>query len=221
MTTVTRAFVPNDNSAWNSFFNGFNNPLLVGYTNASNNRCFKIGENLFDLQMQRSNGYVYAYYKGTQFYANNGWSAGASNETIVAIDNNFVYLLMYGASDGYYAYRSLLFIYDAFNDLIITGHRGYSDGTVNNLNTLTFTDENTSDQYTYPAILKYSVPFTKIDYAPQYLFKNSLITSTADTHFLSCSNTTFDRTPRVLTFGGMNYYVAGTNTLIPITGGNL
>lgn len=222
MAIVRRAYVPTSNDAWSAFFNSFNNPLITPYVNSSGYRCLRVGgENLYDLQMKNIDGTVHVYYKGTEFYAANGWSVGNSNQTIVASDTNFVYILMYAIESGYYSYRSILLVYDAFGDLILTGGRGYSDYSLNTINTLIFTDENTLDQYTYPAILKYSAPFTKIDYAPQYIFKNSLITSAVDTHFLSCSNTTFDRTPRVLTFGGANYYVAGTNTLIPIAGGNI
>ncbi len=214
---VTRAYVPNDNDAWNSFFNGFNNPLLVGYTE-NGNRCFNIA-NIFDVKLIRTAGYVYAYYKGNQFYSANGWSAGISNHTIVAIDDNFAYVLIYAASDGAYSYRSLLFIYDRFNDMVLTGHRGFTtSGTYNTINTLTLTDENTSEQYAYSPVLNYSVAFTNIDYTAQYMFKNSLVTNIINPHLIACTNTTFDMQPRVLTFHSRNYYVAGNNSLILIDG---
>lgn len=207
---VTRAYVPNDNDAWNSFFNGFNNPLLVGYTE-NGNRCFSIA-NIFDVKLF-SSGSVYAYYKGNQFYSAIGWGDGISNHTIVAIDDDFVYVLIYGAT---YTYHSLLFVYDRFNDMVLTGHRG-SD-TYNTINTLTLTDENTSEQYAYSSILKYSVAFTNIDYTAQYMFKNSLVTNIINPHLIACTNTTFDMQPRVLTFHSKNYYVAGNNSLILIDG---
>lgn len=79
-----------------------------------------------------------------------------------------------------------------------------------NIQTVTFTDMVTGATYKHSGVLKYNTQPGYINYTSDVLLIDTT-RSYIDPNFISCSNVNADS---VITFGGKNYYSAGTNTLI-------
>lgn len=214
MAVVKRGIVKT--SAWTSFFNSFNSPLITPYSESSYNRCVNIGS-IYDVKLQTNGGNGILLKNGTQVYSNSGYAGGGDttgNDIIVAVSDGFVYFILYGTTASSYSYRSILVVYDTVNNVVIHGGRG-SD-SLNTVNTLALSDPN-EDSCIYSPLLNYSVEVGYLDYTPQTVFKNGLSTSAITSNFLACSTVAFaTHQPSYVTFGGTTYYVAGANILIPI-----
>lgn len=68
-------------------------------------------------------------------------------------------------------------------------------------------------KYTHKPMLNYRTKFKSIDYTSSYFTRGNTLTDIEDTNFLTCSNVASDS---IVSFDGVNYYAADTNTLIDI-----
>ena len=200
MTTVKRSVLAWDSTIWANWFGS------LGCSLVSIDGTDIVIDGIFTIRLQ---GVTYGY-PGVVLYKD-GVSvvsrtvAGLSTITVGYSDTLFyVYTRDQNGSTGI----GVFLVYEKTPEFKVYT---YAESTGHpNIQTATFIDMVTGATYKHSGVLKYNTQPGYINYTSDVLLIGST-RSYIDPNFVSCSNVNMDS---VITFGGKNYYSAGTNTLI-------
>ncbi len=198
MATVKRSVLAYDSTIWANWFGSLGCSLVtIDGTDI-------VIDDVFTIKLFYSGWPAVALYKDGTMVASRT-VAGLSTITVGYSDTLFyVYTRDQNGSSGI----GIFLVYEKtpeFQVYTYAESTGFPD-----IQTVTLTDMVTGATYKHSGVLKYNTQPGYINYTSDVLLIGTT-RSYIDPNFISCSNVNADS---VITFGGKNYYSAGTNTLI-------
>lgn len=142
-------------------------------------------------------------YNGTSTGYSLGYTSNSYTVWICASDTFFFLTARSNAQCG--------IVYEKVGDEIITNLAGATSST--SFTSVSLVDVATGNPYNHGTILNYTSNLGCIDYTPEFLTSEGIITSLKDTNLFACSTMTADQT---ITVNRKNYYVLTNHLLIPV-----
>ena len=194
-----------------TYFDSLNCPIIT--TSISSHALYVTVNNIVSLIFNFGIGRTQVSYNGstTSYSVLNTYNPA----TITTVTGDSIVYVQFNGVYG--AGRRILFLYEMIDNKSYFGAIGSGTESTHawfSIADLTLRQVENNLTYTHKKMLDYTTTLNYIDYSTDLLFENGdAVSDIADMNTVTCTTVTSDS---VITFGGKNYYSAGTNTLIQL-----